>query len=292
LTKTNAWFLAARPKTLMASIGPVLIGLSIAFVFNSQMNWPIAIVTLVTAIMLQIGTNFANDYLDAIKGIDTENRLGPQRAAATGLLSVNEMKKGTLLVFVLAFLMSIFLMVHGGLPIIIISILSILAAYGYTGGPFPLSYNGLGELAALIFFGIVAVWGTTYLQIKQFEVFPALVGLGPGFIAAAIMAINNLRDRESDRLVNKNTLAVHLGEKPARFLVLLCVLFSTFIPFFVAFQTGKSWSMLAGFVAYIFIFNWKRIAFGPINEDLNNCLANTGKYLLLYSIVLSVGLLI
>jgi 1,4-dihydroxy-2-naphthoate octaprenyltransferase len=291
LSKAKIWFQAARPKTLMASIGPVLIGLALAYSFNNKINIFIAIITLITALLLQVGTNYANDYIDAAKGTDNEDRLGPTRAAASGLLSIDEMKKGTLYVFIISFLFSIILMFHGGLPIVLISIFSIIAAYCYTGGPFPLSYNGLGELAALIFFGIVAVWGTFYLQIKEYNYVPVLVGLGPGFIAAAIMAINNLRDRESDRKVGKKTLAVQMGEEPGRIIVILFIFFSTFIPFITAMITGKAYTIAAGFIAYLFIMNWKKVIYDPISEDLNNCLANTGKYLLLYSIVFSIGLI-
>jgi 1,4-dihydroxy-2-naphthoate octaprenyltransferase len=150
--KTNPWILAARPKTILASIGPVLIGLSIAFHLSQKINTTIALLTLICAILLQIGTNIANDYLDFKKGVDTLERLGPVRVTSKGLISEDKMKKALILILSSAFLCGIYLMIHGGPFIVAIGLLSLYFSYGYTGGPFPLSYNGLGELAALLFF--------------------------------------------------------------------------------------------------------------------------------------------
>ena len=192
----NPWILAARPKTLPAGAGPVLIGLGLVGSFN-HINYPIAALTLITALLLQISSNLINDYYDGVKGLDKEDRLGPPRAVALGLLPASTVKKGFIFTLSMAFLLGIGLMVRGGTPIIIIGFSSLFFAWAYTGGPFPLSYFGLGEIFAFIFFGPIAVYGTWYLQTLE-SGFPSLdvlyMGASVGLISAALMGVNNLRD--------------------------------------------------------------------------------------------------
>lgn len=286
----NPWLLAIRPKTLFASIGPVILGLSLAILSSGQINFLIAFLTLICALLLQISTNLVNDYFDAKTGVDSNIRLGPKRVTQTGLIEAKQVKKIFTLTFALAFILGLYLMIHGGLIIMIIGPLSIAFAYIYTGGPYPLSHYALGELLALIFFGPVAVWGTYYLQTNSFELLPLIAGLGPGFIAAAIMSINNLRDNKSDKENKKTTLAVIIGEKKGRLLTLSLILASTIIPVVLFIYLKQPWVLLTVGVFYLFIKNWMYIINGAINSNLNAVLARTGMYLFIYCIVFSLGI--
>jgi 1,4-dihydroxy-2-naphthoate octaprenyltransferase len=290
--KTNPWILAARPKTILASIGPVLIGLSIAFHLSQKINTTIALLTLICAILLQIGTNIANDYLDFKKGVDTLERLGPVRVTSKGLISEDKMKKALILILSSAFLCGIYLMIHGGPFIMAIGLLSLYFSYGYTGGPFPLSYNGLGELAALLFFGPIAVVGTTYLQTHQFDYYSITLGIGVGLISAAILAVNNLRDIVSDSKLGKKTIAVIFGEKFQRRLIIFLSLMAAFISMSLGIFI-KNYLLFSPLILFfLFHSNWKEILYQPITSLLNNNLANTAKYLFIYSILTSISLVI
>ena len=292
MTKNQAWILATRPKTLLASIGPVILGLSVAYSLSGKINTILALATVMCAVLMQIGTNLVNDYFDFKKGVDDKNRLGPTRVTSAGLLSEKEVKRGYFLAFGLALFIGLYLMITGGLPIIIICMASLLFAYCYTGGPFPLSYNALGEVSALIFFGPIAVWGTYFLQTLSFDKEAAIIGIGPGLISAAILAVNNLRDIESDRKSKKTTIASFCGADSGRLLILCLILASTFMPLYLATIASNKLVVIGSFVAYFFVRTWKRIMTGPINAELNECLANTAKYLFMYCIVISVLLLI
>jgi 1,4-dihydroxy-2-naphthoate octaprenyltransferase len=202
------------------------------------------------------------------------------------------MKKSLLLVMTLALCSGIYLMWTGGPVIIFMGLLSLYFAYGYTGGPFPLSYNGLGEIAAFIFFGVIAVTGTTYLQTLQFSRTALCLSFGPGFISATILAINNLRDIKSDTETNKRTIAVRFGEKFQRKLCLALIFLSSFILLPISFKTSNFWLTPIFFLPITFTKNWLRIARNPIDRELNNSLAKTAQYLLLYCLLISLILVI
>lgn len=286
------WILAARPKTLFASIGPVLLGLALAYDQTESLTATTAILTLLCAILLQIGTNLVNDYYDHVNGVDDEKRLGPKRVTAEGLIPPHKVKNAFLFVFTLAFLIGVYLMIKGGLPIVLIGLTSILFAWAYTGGPLPLAYFGLGEILALVYFGPVAVWGTWYIQTRDGSLLAAILGLGPGLFSAALMAVNNLRDRENDKEKGKVTLAVVLGESGARSLPLLFVLLGVLLPFLLGVFLNKPLLFPAMIVPVLFTKNWLHLAKGPVDASLNMALANTGKCLFLYCLVLSIGLIL
>ena len=288
-SKLSVWVMAIRPKTLLASQGPVLLGLFLAFDHNQNINFFIAILTLVCALLMQIGTNLVNDYFDHFSGVDSKSRLGPERVTSKGLLTPEDVKKGYLACFLISFLLGCFLMFVGGYPIIIIGLLSLLMAYTYTGGPFPLSHFALGELVAIIFFGPIAVWGTYFLQTKSFDTLPVLIGLGPGFIAGTLMSINNLRDRVNDKKASKTTLAVLLGEKRARLLTLFTVILSGSIPTITYFLKPNPYLLLPALTPLLFLKNWNYLRNGPINNHLNLVLAKTGQYLFLYCLFFSLS---
>lgn len=286
----NPWLLAARPKTLFASAGPVLLGTAIAFYTTKSLSVLAFITTLLCAVLMQVMSNLVNDYYDGIRGLDDEKRLGPTRVTSTGLLTPEKVKKGFLLVAIVAFILGLYLMYIGGLPIIIIGLLSLFFAWAYTGGPFPLSHYALGEVAAFTFFGPVAVWGTTFLQTGGSSELALIAGSGVGLISATIMAINNLRDRKSDSEKGKITVATLLSEKGARAFTLILCLLSTFIPFLVMNETQSPYVLVALIPFYLMGKTWIHVARAPIDERMNLMLANTGKYLFLYSVALGIGL--
>ena len=281
----NNWILAFRPKTLFASLSPVILGLSIAYYEIHSINVIIAVLTLLCALILQIASNIANDYLDSLKGVDNDKRLGPTRVTQSGLIPARKMRLALIFFLSIAFLLGSYLMYTGGIYIISIGLFSLYFAYGYTGGPFPLSHNGLGEVAAFLFFGIFAVSGTTYLQTHQFSALSFLLGAGPGFISATILAINNLRDIVSDAEVNKRTIAVRFGEKFQRNLCLILIFLSSIILLSTSIILKKSQLIPVIFLPLVFYKNWLKIAFGPIDRSLNSALAMTSFYLLIYSIL-------
>lgn len=286
------WMLAIRPKTLFASQAPVVLGLAVAYVEQQNLNLTVAILTALCALTLQIASNLANDYLDAIHGVDNDTRLGPTRVTSSGLISASLMKRALITCLGLAFILGIYLMVVGGPFIMVIGLLSLYFAYGYTGGPFPLSYNGLGEIAAFIFFGVIAVVGTTYLQTKNVSQLALILGMGPGFISACILAVNNLRDIASDTDTNKRTLAVRFGEKFQRYLCISTILFSIVICVYVMVTYHFKWLFPVILLPFFFHKTWLQILYHPIDSKLNNALARTAQYNLLYCLFMAVGMIL
>jgi len=206
----KSWFLAIRPKTLPAAVCPVLVGSALAAQAGSFRAVP-AFLCLLFALLIQIGTNFANDYYDFIKGADTEERQGPKRVTASGLISPKSMKRMTAIVFLMAFIVGLGLVPYGGWWLLAVGVLSIALGYGYTAGPFPLAYLGLGEIFVLIFFGWVAVGCTYMVQAGGFNAVVLLAGTAVGALSTNLLVINNHRDVETDIKANKRTLAVRFG---------------------------------------------------------------------------------
>lgn len=286
------WILAIRPKTLFASLAPVLLGLAVAYIERGSLNISVAIVTALCALCLQIASNLANDYLDALRGVDNDKRLGPTRVTSSGLISLTKMRNALILGLFISFLLGIYLMVVGGPVIMAIGLFSLYFAYGYTGGPFPLSYNGLGEIAAFVFFGVIAVSGTTYLQTHSFSKLALILGMGPGFISACILAVNNLRDISSDSETNKRTLAVRFGEVFQRRLCIATILLSALVCLYVAVTYNFKWLLPVLILPLFFHKTWLQILYHPIDSKLNMALARTAQYNLLYCLFIAVGLVI
>ena len=203
-------FIAIRPKTLSASIAPVLVGSAIAF-NSSQFNLRIFFLTIFSAIFIQIGTNFANDVYDFINGADNDERVGPTRAVQANLISVNVMKYLTIIAFSLSAICGLPLVIKGGYPILLIGILSIISGYAYTGGPYPLGYNGWGDIFVFIFFGPIAVCGTFFLQLGYVSIESLVSGIVMGCLSVTLLCINNIRDVDTDSNVGKRTIAVRFG---------------------------------------------------------------------------------
>lgn len=286
-----AYLQAIRPKTLSASVGPVCIGFAAAG-WSAIVNLPIVVLaTLCCALLLQISANLVNDHMDYANQVDQPDRLGPARMVSSGRLSVSEIRRAYIVTLSMAALIGGYLVVYGGLPILVIGVCSLIIAYLYTAGPIPLSYIGLGEVMAFMFFGPIAVWGSWFLITGQYAAYPFLIGVGPGAIAWLMMAINNLRDRQSDRSSGKKTLAVLLTERAARRIALLGLVVSVVAPVAVASYLDTPIIMLTSGSFIFFAHDWRRVLAGPIDTELNRSLAATGKYFVLYSITLSLTLL-
>lgn len=207
----KSWLLAFRPKTLTAAVVPIFVGTALARAYYTEVYIVLSVMAGLAAIFIQIATNLINDSIDFAKGADTEHRVGPQRVTQSGLLTSQSVMLGGFFFLALAVVCGIPLVLRGGLPIFYIGIPSLLLAYGYTGGPFPLAYRGLGDLFVVLFFGIIAVGGVYYLQTLEWSWPAGVAGLQVGFLATVLIAINNMRDMEQDKLVNKKTLAVRFG---------------------------------------------------------------------------------
>jgi 1,4-dihydroxy-2-naphthoate octaprenyltransferase len=206
----GAWLLAARPVTLTAAIVPVLVGTACAFATGGFSLLP-ALAALVGAMLIQVGTNLANDVFDHEKGADTEARLGPTRVVSSGLIGAREVRAAMVVTFGLAVLVGSYLVYVGGWPIVLVGVASIASGVAYTGGPYPLGYHGLGDLFVMVFFGLVAVCGTAYVQAGHVPELAVWASVPVGSLATAILVVNNVRDRETDVVAGKRTLAVRFG---------------------------------------------------------------------------------
>ena len=219
----SLWVQASRPKTLTAAAAPVLMGIALAVFRDTYAPLPAA-AALLGAFLIQIGTNFANDYYDFVRGGDTEGRVGPTRVTQAGLLAPEAVRRAAFVTFGLAVLLGVYLVVVGGVPILVIGVLSVLSGWAYTGGPFPLAYNGLGDVFVWVFFGPVAVAGTYWVQALEMRPELLLAGFGVGALNTAILAANNLRDLDTDRATGKRTVPVLLGRGAGRIEYVMLIL--------------------------------------------------------------------
>jgi 1,4-dihydroxy-2-naphthoate octaprenyltransferase len=229
-SKAKVLLLAARPKTLPAAVAPVVAGSALAWRLEGAFSLLLAVATLLSTIAIQIATNYFNDAVDATKGADTAARLGPVRATAAGLVSRRTMLLAGMGAVVVAALFSIPLLQARGWPILGIGVVSLFFSYGYTGGPWPLAYRGMGELFVILFFGLIAVSGTVFVHTGHWRPEALLAGLQIGSLSTALIAINNLRDIEEDRLTGKRTLAVRTGLTPARMMIIGWLLVLPYVP--------------------------------------------------------------
>jgi 1,4-dihydroxy-2-naphthoate octaprenyltransferase len=210
----RAWLLAARPATLTAAVVPVMVGTACAAAAGGARIGP-ALAALLGAVLIQVGTNFANDVFDFEKGADTDERLGPVRAVHAGLLGAAQVRRGMWVAFALATVCGGYLTAVAGLPVVAIGLASVASGIAYTGGPCPLGYHGLGDVFVMVFFGFVAVCGTTFVQVGSVPALALWASLPVGALATAVLVVNNLRDRETDARAGKRTLAVRLGRRGA-----------------------------------------------------------------------------
>jgi 1,4-dihydroxy-2-naphthoate octaprenyltransferase len=284
----KAWILAIRPKTLFASISPVILGLSFYYYKFNQINLFIALLTLTCALLLQIASNLINDYYDFKSGVDQGRHFGPLRVTQSGLIAPEKVKRAFVLILALSFLLGIYLMYSGGIIITVMGISSILGALAYSTGPYPFSRHALGEVFAFIFFGVVAVVGTYYLQSHSVDQEIVVLSFVPGFLSAQILSINNLRDMASDKRSHKKTIANLTSEGFARMLPLIFFILAQLSHFFFIKLVNIPLLYVVFIIYFIFNFQFKRLRFIPINQELNNYLAATAKCLFLLSVLQSI----
>ncbi|KAA3662501.1 MAG: 1,4-dihydroxy-2-naphthoate polyprenyltransferase, partial [Calditrichaeota bacterium] len=247
MNSIKVWLLAARPKTLWAAIAPVLMGTALA-ANDDVYHWPSALVALIGAVLIQIGTNYANDYFDYLKGADTGERLGPTRATQAGQVKPQQMRFAFILIFVLAMVLGIYLVWRGGWPVVAIGVASIFFGILYTATPYALAYLGIADLFVLVFFGPVAVGGTYYVQALSIAPHVIIAGFAPGLISMAILVVNNLRDIETDSKAGKKTLAVRFGRKFTQAEYILCLVVACFIGFWLFYAYGLPITLISVFL--------------------------------------------
>ncbi|HET6569261.1 MAG TPA: 1,4-dihydroxy-2-naphthoate polyprenyltransferase [Rhodothermales bacterium] len=288
-SRLKVWLLAARPKTLWAAVAPVVVGTALA-VDDGVFHALSAFFALLGSVLIQVGTNFSNDYADFEKGADTGERKGPMRVTQAGLVTPEMMRRATSAVFALALLSGVYLIWRGGWPVVAIGVLSILSGILYTAGRYSLAYLGLGDLFVLIFFGPVAVAGTYYVQALFVQPFVLVAGLGPGLLSVAILLANNIRDVDEDRLADKRTLVVRFGRSFGVGLYGFCLGGAAVVALAVAFLSSQHpWAAVAALVPVLGIVNVKTLAREREAHVLNPVLGATGRLLFIYSFVFSVG---
>lgn len=283
----EAWFLACRPRTLVTSVAPVALGSAVAW-NHGRFHLLAAVIALLGAMLIQIGTNLANDYFDFLSGADTDERLGPQRAAQQGWIRPETLRNAMIAVFSLAFLSGLYLVFRAGWPLIVIGVVSIAAGVLYTGGPKPLGYIGLGDVFVFIFFGPVAVTGTYYVQALQWSWTPLVASIPIGLLATAVLVVNNLRDRTTDAKVGKNTLAVRFGAEFARLEFIACIILSYAVVAVgvVVEPLGFPWLSLFVLASLPLAGTEIRAIMGKDGRDLNPHLGGTARLCLGFAFVL------
>ena len=284
------WLLAARPKTLPAAISPVILGCALAY-HDGSFYFIICAMTLLAAVLIQIGANFANDVYDFQKGSDREDRLGPTRATQSGLISAEKMKKSMWLIFALAICVGFYLAFIGGWPIVIIGLASIAGGIAYTGGPHPLGYHGFGGVFVFIFFGLIAVPGTYYLQSGTVNALSLYMGVAMGMLSTAILVVNNLRDADTDKLSGKRTLAVRFGKTFSKIQYSIMVLFPFLLPLYIWREIENELSLLLTFFALPIAFHLIKQVLMLTGKDLNPVLVRTARFLFIFTLLFSAGLI-
>jgi 1,4-dihydroxy-2-naphthoate octaprenyltransferase len=287
MTPLKAWFFCARPKTLTATFAPLILATALVDYHYYPVARHILLMAFLTTLFLQIASNFVNDVADYKKGADREDRLGPPRAVASGWLSPQSVWRAAILCLFGALLCGLPLMWIGGKPIIILGLLSLLCAYTYTAGPYPLAYHGLGELGVLIFFGFTAVGGLTFLLTQVYPL-PGVFrsSFQMGLLATTMISLNNLRDIESDRMSGKKTLAARYGQKFMKSFLAFCFL----APYFMNLFWLKD-SLLVSFAPWICLpfalFILKKIYTTAPSQVYNQYLALASLHLLAFTLTLS-----
>jgi 1,4-dihydroxy-2-naphthoate polyprenyltransferase len=275
---------------LTAALAPVLLGTAAAHAEGGFRPGP-AIAALLGAVLIQIATNFANDVFDHEKGADTHERLGPTRATQAGLLTPKQVRTGMLVAISLAILPGLYLAIVGGWPVVVIGILSILSGIAYTGGPYPLGYHGLGDLFVLVFFGFVAVCGTAYVQMGSVPALAWIAAIPAGTLATAVLVVNNVRDRNTDAVAGKRTLAVRFGRSAGviEYATLLSAAYT--VPVALVAGGKPAWVLLP-LATLPLAARLLRALLTLEGRPLNAILAGTAKLLLLFAILFSAGLVI
>lgn len=287
----RSWILASRPKTLTAAVIPVIAGTSIAAAEGARIDWAVFLFALSGALFIQIGTNLINDVADFRKGSDTAERLGPVRVTQAGLLTERQVVRGAVIAFVAAVLCGIPLVGHGGLPLLIVGVASLVAGYAYTAGPYPLAYHGWGDFFVILFFGVVAVGGSYFLQAGGMGIPALLAGVSVGSLGAVLIAVNNLRDQQGDLQSGKRTLAVRFGIRFARVEIAILAL----LPFAIGaywLARGDRLPFLLPLLALPLAMAVIRSAQRDAGRELNRTLGKAAALHALHGILFSLGVLL
>jgi 1,4-dihydroxy-2-naphthoate octaprenyltransferase len=278
----NKWILGARPRTLAAAIAPVLVALALV---ESDIDWFRALLALKVAVWLQIGVNFANDYSDGVKGTDSD-RVGPVRLVASGMATAKSVKYAAFISFAIASIAGTWLAILTSPVLILVGVISIAAAWGYTGGKNPYGYRGLGELSVFLFFGVIATMGTYYAQTEAITFLSFIVSIPMGALSCAILAVNNLRDRPKDQLAGKLTVAVRIGDRKAR-LMYVGLLMLAHIAAIATLMPSTLITLLALPMSYSIS---RQVLSGISGKDLIPVLGKTGKLQMIFAILFATGL--
>ncbi|MBS1537408.1 MAG: 1,4-dihydroxy-2-naphthoate polyprenyltransferase [Bacteroidetes bacterium] len=290
MTKTKLWFLATRPKTLVASGIPVVLGSALAY-HAGVFSFTLALTAFICSILIQIATNFINEIYDFRKGADSFNRVGPVRAVSAGLISEKQMIRASWMVVGVCFVLGLYLVWVRGVIVMSIGIISLALAWAYTGGRFSLAYKGLGDIFVFIFFGLVATGGTYYVIHGDISTSAVILGCIPGAFAMNILGVNNLRDRDSDSIVGKRTFAVRFGATSSRVLYIVMTMVA-YLASFLLFLIENSMWILLPFLTSPFGFNLCQKVVINDGESLNTVLVQTGILLAAFGLLISLGLLI
>jgi 1,4-dihydroxy-2-naphthoate octaprenyltransferase len=300
-TPLRAWLLASRPATLPAAAVPVLVGAAAAIHEGAAFRSMVFAATLAAALLIQVGTNYANDYSDFQRGADREGRLGPTRVTQSGLIRHESVRRGIVVAFGAAALLGVWLAWIGGWPIVLIGVLSILCGLAYTGGPWPFGYHGLGDLFVFVFFGVVAVTGAAYLQSGRWSGLALAASVPIGLLVTNILVVNNLRDLPTDRAAGKHTLAVRIGERATRLQYALCTALAYLAlavavamyeapALSAAIPATRLWLLLPWLTLPLGVALVRRVLGGLAGRELNPMLERTGQLLLAFGVLLAIGL--
>jgi 1,4-dihydroxy-2-naphthoate octaprenyltransferase len=285
------WLGAARPRTLSAAVAPVVVGSALA-AHDGRFDALAAGICLVFALLVQVGTNFANDYYDFIKGADTAGRVGPRRAVASGWVAPVVMRRAMIVVFAAAFLVGLGLLHRGGPWLVGVGLASIGCGLAYTAGPVPLAYVGLGDVFVFVFFGLVAVGATYFVQAGRLTGEAVLAAVPVGLLTVNILLVNNYRDAESDAAAGKRTLVVRFGRKAARVQFGLSLAVSLAVPFAFLLGGYRAWCLLPLGLAPVGIAHMHRLGRGASPGELVALLGDTGKLLAAYAGLFALGLIL
>ena len=288
----SSWLMAARPRTLSLSITPVAVGTALAWAVARQIHMPAVLAALIGSMCIQIGTNLHNDAVDSDRGGDGPDRVGPPRVTALGLLDARSVKRGAAACFGTAALMGLYLIAVGGWPIFLLGVLSILAGWAYTGGPWPIAYTPLGELFVIAFFGVGAVGGTFWLCTGEFGAAALDAGLALGLLTGAVLLVNNFRDVDADARVGRRTLAIVAGRTGTDWIYagMMLLAFALLVPIGRALPHGHVWPALIALPpALVLIY---RFMHEPPGRGFNRILLWTVQIQMLFSLLLSIGLIL
>lgn len=289
--KIKSWVVASRPRTLPAAVVPVVVG-SAAAASQKKFILLYALIALTCSLLIQIGTNFTNDLYDYLKGADNEKRKGPLRVMVNRLISVTEMKIGIIVVFLTAFMLGLYLVYTGGIFVLLIGIASILAGIAYTAGPYPLAYNGLGDLFVFMFFGVVGTVGTYFVQAHTLSYLPLLCSIPVGALITNILLVNNYRDIEEDRAANKYTLAVKLGRTFSRYQFITLLIISFIVPLILFFSFNFNFWIFLPYLTIPLAFRLIKMLFLYDGIELNRTLELTARFSAIFGLLLSAGILL